>query len=405
MEFPIYLDYHATTPVDPVVLETMLPYFSTQFGNPNAGNYSFGRNASAAVQMARAQIATLLHCDPEEIVFTSGATESINLAIKGVAERYLSKGKHIITALTEHQAVLDVCDYLEQRGWEITRLPVNGAGEIDLEVLENSIRKDTVLIALMYANNETGVVHPVSTIGLLAKKFGVLFFSDATQAIGKIPVNVVTDHIDILSFSAHKCYGPKGIGALYVRRKNPRVSLLPQLHGGKQENGLRSGTLNVPGIVGLGKAAEMAFHQLSFNYAYTNGLRNHLEQQLQMIPEVYVNGSLTSRLPTVSNLCFRFTQGQLLLIAINKQLAVSSGAACSTANADPSHVLMAMGLGKAAAKASIRLSLGKYTTREEIDFSIQCITDAVLELRRYVAIDVSKEKETTDWFHPFNRNS
>jgi cysteine desulfurase len=257
----------------------------------------------------------------------------------------------------------------------------------------------------MYANNETGVVHPVSTIGLLAKKLGVLFFSDATQAIGKIPVNVVTDHIDIMSFSAHKCYGPKGIGALYVRRKNPRVSLLPQLHGGKQENGLRSGTLNVPGIVGLGKAAEMAFHQLSFNYAYTKGLRNHLEQQLLMIPEVNVNGSLTSRLPTVSNLCFRFTQGQLLLIAINKQLAVSSGAACSTANADPSHVLMAMGLGKAAAKASIRFSLGKYTTREEIDFSIQCITDAVLELRRYVAIDVSKEKESADWLHSFNRNS
>lgn len=403
MEFPIYLDYHATTPVDPVVLETMLPYFSTQFGNPNAGNYSFGKNATAAVQLARLQSANLIHCDPEEIVFTSGATESINLTIKGVAERYLSKGKHIITAVTEHQAVLDVCDYLEQRGWEITRLPVNGAGNIDLEVLENSIRKDTVLIALMYANNETGVVHPISTIGQIAKKFGVLFFTDATQAIGKIPVNVVTDHVDILSFSAHKCYGPKGIGALYIRRKNPRVSLLPQIHGGKQENGLRSGTLNVPGIVGLGKAAEMAYHQMAFNYDYTASLRNHLEQQLLQIPKVYVNGSLTSRLPTVTNLCFRCTEGQMLLNAINKQLAVSSGAACSTAQSSPSHVLMAMGLGNSAAKASVRFSLGKYTTREEIDFSIQCVTDAVMDLRRFVAIDVSKEKESADWFHPFNR--
>lgn len=403
MEFPIYLDYHATTPVDPIVLESMLPYFSKHFGNPNASYYSFGKQAAAAVERSRNQIANLIQCSPEEIIFTSGATESINLAIKGVAERYLTKGKHIITAVTEHQAVLEVCNDLEQRGWEITRLPVNGEGVIDLTLLESYIRKDTVLIALMYANNETGIIHPMSTIGEIAKKHNVLFFSDATQAIGKIPVDVVSDHIDILALSAHKCYGPKGIGALYIRRKNPRVSLLPQLHGGKQENGLRSGTLNVPGIVGLGKAAEMAIQELALNGEYIGNLRNHLEKQLLVLPEVYVNGLTSLRLPSVTNLCFRFTESQLLFTAIYKQLAVSSGAACSTATNDPSYVLMAMGLGCAAAKASVRFSLGKYTTTKEIDYAIQFITDAVLEVRQFISGDVARDREMVDWFHPFNR--
>jgi cysteine desulfurase len=402
MEFPIYLDYHATTPVDPVVLETMLPWFSQQFGNASAAYHSFGKQAAVAVQLARVQIANLLNCIPEEIVFTSGATESINLAIKGIAERYTSKGKHIITAVTEHSAVLEVCEHLEHRGWEITRLPVDGEGKIDLTNLEKSIRKDTVLIALMYANNETGVIHPMRAIGEIAKANDVIFFSDATQAVGKIPVDVITDQIDILALSAHKFYGPKGVGALYIRRRNPRVSLLPQLHGGKQENGLRSGTLNVPGIVGLGKAAEIAWKDLTINANYIASLRNHFEQQLLLIPEIYINGSIANRLPTVSNLCFMFTDGQMLLIALNKHLAVSSGAACSSAIMEPSFVLLAMGLGADAAHASVRFSLGKFTTLKDIEQAIQCITSAVAETRSVFSFDVMHANEDATWFHPFN---
>jgi len=402
MEFPIYLDYHATTPVDPVVLETMLPWFSQQFGNASAAYHSFGKQAAVAVQLARVQIANLLNCIPEEIVFTSGATESINLAIKGIAERYTNKGKHIITAVTEHSAVLEVCEHLEHRGWEITRLPVDGEGKIDLTNLEKSIRKDTVLIALMYANNETGVIHPMRAIGEIAKANDVIFFSDATQAVGKIPVDVIADQIDILALSAHKFYGPKGVGALYIRRRNPRVSLLPQLHGGKQENGLRSGTLNVPGIVGLGKAAEIAWKDLTINANYIALLRNHFEQQLLLIPEIYINGSIANRLPTVSNLCFRFTDGQMLLIALNKHLAVSSGAACSSAIMEPSFVLLAMGLGADAAHASVRFSLGKFTTLKDIEQAIQCITSAVAETRSVFSFDVMHANEDATWFHPFN---
>lgn len=403
MEFPIYLDYHATTPVDPTVLETMLPWFSQHFGNASANYHSFGKQAAAAVQLARIQIADLINCIPEEIIFTSGATESINLAIKSIAERYTSKGKHIITAVTEHSAVLEVCKYLEYQGWEITRLPVDGEGKIDLNLLEKSIRKDTVLIALMYANNETGVIHPVRAIGEIAKANGIIFFSDATQAVGKIPVDVLEDHIDVLALSAHKFYGPKGVGALYIRRRNPRVSLLPQLHGGKQENGLRSGTLNVPSIVGLGKAAEIALQDLSFNANNCASLRNHLEQQLLLLPEIYVNGSTVDRLPTVSNICFRFTDGQMLLIALNKQLAVSSGAACSSATIEPSSVLLAMGLGTAAAHASIRFSLGKFTSSEDIDKAINCITNAVAETRSIFSFEKMQSNEDAEWFHPFNK--
>jgi cysteine desulfurase len=402
MEFPIYLDYHATTPVDPAVLETMLPWFSQHFGNASANYHSFGKQATAAVQLARIQIADLINCIPEEIIFTSGATESINLAIKSIAERYTSKGKHIITAVTEHSAVLEVCKYLEYQGWEITRLPVDGEGKIDLKLLEKSIRKDTVLIALMYANNETGVIHPVRAIGEIAKANGTIFFSDATQAVGKIPVNIIEDQIDILALSAHKFYGPKGVGALYIRRRNPRVSLLPLLHGGRQENGLRSGTLNVPGIVGLGKAAEIALQNLSFNANHCASLRNHLEQQLFLLPEIYVNGSIVDRLPTVSNICFRFTDGQMLLIALNKQLAVSSGAACSSATIEPSSVLLAMGLGAAAAHASIRFSLGKFTSTEEINTAIICIKNAVTETRSIFSFDKMHSNEDAEWFHPFN---
>ena len=402
MEFPIYLDYHATTPVDPVVLETMLPWFSQQFGNASAAYHSFGKQAAGAVQLARVQIANLLNCIPEEIVFTSGATESINLAIKGIAEKYTSKGKHIITAVTEHSAVLEVCEHLVLRGWEITRLPVDGEGKIDLTNLEKSIRKDTVLIALMYANNETGVIHPIRAIGEIAKANDVIFFSDATQAVGKIPVDVIADQIDILALSAHKFYGPKGVGALYIRRRNPRVSILPQLHGGKQENGLRSGTLNVPGIVGLGKAAEIAWKDLTINGNYIASLRNHLEQQLLLIPEIYINGAVANRLPTVSNLCFRFTDGQMLLIALNKHLAVSSGAACSSAIMEPSFVLLAMGLGADAAHASVRFSLGKFTTSKDIEQAIQCITAAVAETRSVFSFNAMLANEDATWFHPFN---
>jgi cysteine desulfurase len=403
MEFPIYLDYHATTPVDPAVLETMLPWFSQQFGNASAAYHSFGKQAAAAVQLARVQTADLLNCIPEEIIFTSGATESINLAIKGIAERYASKGKHIITAVTEHSAVLEVCEHLEQRGWEITRLSVDGEGKIDLTILEKSIRKDTVLIALMYANNETGVIHPMRAIGEIAKANDVILFSDATQAVGKIPVDVIENQIDILALSAHKFYGPKGVGALYIRRRNPRVSMLPQLHGGKQENGLRSGTLNVPGIVGLGKAADIALKDLTINGNYIASLRNHLEQQLLLMPEIYVNGSFSDRLPTVSNLCFRFTDGQMLLIALNKHLAVSSGAACSSATMQPSFVLLAMGLGAAAAHASIRFSLGKFTTSKDIDLAIECITAAVSETRSIFTLDATQSNEDFAWHHPFNK--
>jgi cysteine desulfurase len=344
----------------------------------------------------------LLNCIPEEIVFTSGATESINLAIKGVAERYTSKGKHIITAVTEHSAVLEVCEHLAHRGWEITRLPVDGEGKIDLTNLEKSIRKDTVLIALMYANNETGVIHPMRAIGEIAKSNNVILFSDATQAVGKIPVDVIADHIDILALSAHKFYGPKGVGAIYIRRRDPRVSLLPQMHGGKQENGLRSGTLNVPGIVGLGKAAEIARKDLTINGNYIASLRNHFEQQLLLMPEIYINGSVANRLPTVSNLCFRFTDGQMLLIALNKHLAVSSGAACSSAIMEPSAVLLAMGLGADAAHASVRFSLGKFTTSKDIDQAIQCIIAAVTETRSVFSFDAIHSKEDAAWFHPFN---
>ncbi len=381
LRYPVYLDYSSTTPCDERVLETMLPYFTKFFGNASSRSHAFGWRADTAVEAARKSVASLIGADPTEIVFTSGSTEGCNLALRGVFEMYASKGNHIITTKTEHKAVLDTCKILQKKGAEVTFLNVSNDGIVETEELKAAIKPETILIAVMYANNETGVIQPVKEIGAIAKQHNILFFSDATQAVGKIPVNVEQDHIDILALSAHKIYGPKGVGALYVRRRNPRVKLAAQITGGAQENNLRSGTLNVPAIVGLGRACEICRAEMPEEAARLNDLRNQLQLELLKIDESYVNGSLVHRLPQICNISFRSLSSSQLLSVLNKTLAVSSGSACTSGSLDPSFVLKAIGIEDGLARGSIRFSIGRFTNREEIDFAITEVKKAVEKLR------------------------
>jgi len=381
LKLPIYLDHNATTPMDPRVLEAMLPYFVENFGNAASRNHSFGWQAEEAVDYAREQIAQLIGADPKEIIITSGATEGDNLGIKGVFEMYANKGNHIITCSTEHKAVLDTCKHLEKLGAEVTYLEVQPDGLIDLKQLEAAMKPTTILVAIMYANNEIGVIQPVKEIGAIAKKHGALFFTDAVQAVGKIPVDVIADGIDIMAFTAHKMYGPKGVGALYVRRKNPRVKVTAQMDGGGHERGMRSGTLNVPGIVGFGKAAEVARLDMAADTERISKLRDKLENALKQIDETYVNGNPAHRLPHVSNISFKYVEGEGLMMGFNKDIALSSGSACTSASLEPSYVLKALGLGDDLAHSSLRFGLGRNTTEEQIDFTIKAVTDTVLKLR------------------------
>jgi cysteine desulfurase len=381
LKLPIYLDHNSTTPMDPRVLEAMIPYFTENFGNAASRNHSFGWHAEEAVDYAREQIAQLIGADPKEIIFTSGATEGDNLGIKGVYEMYASKGNHIITCTTEHKAVLDTCKHLEKLGAEVTYLEVQPDGLIDLKALEAAMRPTTILVAIMYANNEIGVVQPVKEISAIAKKHGALFFTDAVQAVGKIPVDVNADGIDLMAFTAHKMYGPKGVGALYVRRKNPRVKVTAQLDGGGHERGMRSGTLNVPGIVGFGKACELARLEMASDTERISKLRDKLENALKQIDESYVNGNPAHRLPHVSNISFKYVEGEGLMMGFNQDIALSSGSACTSASLEPSYVLKALGLGDDLAHSSLRFGLGRYTTEEQIDFTIKAVTDTVLKLR------------------------
>lgn len=381
LKLPIYLDNSATTPVDLRVLEQMIPYFTEKFGNAASRSHPFGWVAEEAVDYAREQVAKLINADPKEIIFTSGATESNNLALKGVFEMYASKGNHIITVTTEHKAILDTCKHIEKLGGQITYLPVNDKGEIDLQALEAAITDKTILISIMYANNEIGVMHPVQEIAAIAKKHGVLFHTDATQAVGKVPVDVQADGIHLLSFTAHKLYGPKGIGALYVRRKNPRVKVTAQMDGGGHERAMRSGTMNVPGIVGFGAACEICSREMEQEATRLSGLRNKLENALLKLEEAYVNGNPSHRLPHITNISFKYVEGEGLMMAFNKDIAVSSGSACTSASLEPSYVLKALGLGDDLAHSSIRFSLGRFTTEEQVDYTIQRLTDAVNKLR------------------------
>jgi cysteine desulfurase len=380
MDTPIYLDNNATTPMDPRVLETMLPYFNQKFGNSASRNHAFGWVAEEAVDYAREQVAKLIGANEKEIIFTSGATESDNLAIKGVFEMYKEKGSHIITCITEHKAVLDTCKHLEKLGAEVTYLPVNPDGLIDLELLERSMRPTTILVSIMYGNNEIGVIQPVRQIADIAHKHGALFFTDATQATGKIPVDVIADGIDLLAFSAHKMYGPKGVGALYVRRKNPRVKVTAQMDGGGHERGMRSGTMNVPGIVGFGKACELCMLEMADEAKRLSALRDKLESALTVMEESYVNGNVDHRLPHVANISFKYVEGEGLMMAM-KDLAVSSGSACTSASLEPSYVLKGLGLSDDLAHSSIRFGLGRFTTEEEVDFAVKQTMEAVNHLR------------------------
>lgn len=377
---PVYMDYNATTPCDQRVVDAMLPYFSERFGNAASHTHPYGWAAKEAVNLAREQIAQLLNTEPGEIIFTSGATEAINLALKGVYELYQKKGNHIVTCVTEHKAVLDTCKALEQRGARVTYLPVRQDGSIDLAQLEAAISSQTILVALMYANNETGYIHPVKEISRIVHEKGSFFFSDATQAVGKIPVDVNADGIDLMSLSAHKIYGPKGVGALFLRRKNPRVRVMAQMHGGGHENGFRSGTLNVPGIAGLGKACEICDQEMKQDAARLLQYRNRLEKALLQHKNVSVNGSMESRLSHITNLAFDKMNGSELITAVTKKIAVSSGSACTSALPAPSHVLRSMGLSEILAKASIRFSLGRFTTGEEVDFAIEAMNEIIHRL-------------------------
>ncbi len=381
LKLPIYLDNNATTPMDPRVLEAMIPYFTEHFGNAASRNHPFGWEAEEAVDYAREQVAKLVGADPKEIIFTSGATEGDNLGIKGVYEMYASKGNHIITCTTEHKAVLDTCKHIERLGGEVTYLEVKADGLIDLKELEAAIKPTTILIAIMYANNEIGVIQPVKEISALARKNGILYFSDAVQAVGKVPVDVNKDGIDIMAFTAHKMYGPKGIGALYVRRKNPRVKVTAQMDGGGHERGMRSGTLNVPGIVGFGKACELARLEMAEDATRLSKLRDKLETSLMQLEEAYVNGNREHRLPHVTNISFKYVEGEGLLMGFNKNIALSSGSACTSASLEPSYVLKALGLGDDLAHSSLRFGLGRFTTEEQIDYTIKSVSETVLKLR------------------------
>lgn len=380
MDLPIYLDNNATTPMDPRVLEAMIPYFVQKFGNSASRNHAFGWVAEEAVDYAREQVAQLIGANEKEIIFTSGATESDNLALKGVFEMYKEKGNHIITMTTEHKAVLDACKHLEKIGARVTYLSPKPDGMIDLEELVVAMSQETILVSIMYGNNEIGVIQPVKEIAKIAHAFGALFMTDATQAVGKIPVNVIEDGIDLLALSAHKMYGPKGVGALYVRRKNPRVKVTAQMDGGGHERGMRSGTLNVPGIVGLGKACELARLEMHQDAVRLSALRDKLENALTQLEESYVNGNVVHRLPHTANISFKYVEGEGLMMAM-KDLAVSSGSACTSASLEPSYVLKSLGLSDDLAHSSIRFGLGRFTTEEEVDRAIEVTWNAVTHLR------------------------
>ena len=389
---PIYMDNHATTPVDPRVLEAMLPYFNERFGNSASRNHAFGWTAEEAVENARAQIARLINATPKEIIFTSGATESNNLALKGAAEMYREKGNHIITQVTEHKAVLDTCKRLEKYGYEVTYLPVGKDGRVNPEDVRKAITPKTIIISIMYANNEIGVVQPIAEIGKIAKEKGVLLHSDGVQAIGKIPVDVQADNVDMLSMTAHKIYGPKGVGALYVRRRNPRVQLSAILDGGGHERGMRSGTLNVPGIVGFGKACEICMTEMATESARMIALRDRLRKGLEAkLDEIYINGTMEHHLPNNLNMSFAFVEGESLLMGIN-DIAVSSGSACTSATLEPSYVLKALGVGEDLAHTSIRFGLGRFNTEEEVDYVVNRMYEVVSRLRELSPLyEMSKE--------------
>jgi cysteine desulfurase len=381
VKLPIYFDNHATTQVDPRVVEAMLPYFTEKFGNAASRNHPFGWAGEEAVENARAQVAALIGATPKEIIFTSGATESDNLMIKGVAEMYREKGNHIITQAIEHKAVLDTCKRLEKDGFEVTYLPVGKDGRVNPEDVRKAITPKTILITIMYANNEIGIINPIQEIGKVAKEHGIFFASDAVQAVGKIPVDVQKDNIDLLAISAHKIYGPKGVGALYVRRRNPRVQLAAIIDGGGHERGMRSGTLNVPGIVGLGAACEIAQKEMAEESARLRKLRDRLKAGLEAkLDEVYVNGSLEHRLPSNLNMSFAYVEGESLLMGIN-DIAVSSGSACTSATLEPSYVLKALGVGEDLAHTSIRFGLGRFNTEEEVDYVTEKMVHVVTKLR------------------------
>ncbi len=404
MKTPIYLDNHATTQVDPRVLDAMLPYFTQTFGNAASRNHEFGWVAEQAVDKARKQIADLIGASAREIIFTSGATESDNLAIKGVAEMYAEKGNHIITAATEHKAVLDTCKKLEKHGYRVTYLPVKSDGLIDLDMFREAITDKTILVSIMYANNEIGVLQPIAEIGKICREKGVLFHTDGVQAVGKVPVDVNRDNIDLMSISAHKLYGPKGVGALYVRRKSPRVQLTAQMDGGGHERGMRSGTLNVPGIVGLGEACAICQREMPEETKRLQYLRDKLRNKLESgLDEVYLNGSWEHRLPHSLNLSFAYVEGESLLMGIN-DVAVSSGSACTSATLEPSYVLKALGLGDVIAHSSIRFGIGRFNTEEEIDYVADKLIHVVRKLRELSplyemakeGIDLSKVSWVTD---------
>ncbi|TLY38629.1 MAG: IscS subfamily cysteine desulfurase [Nitrospirae bacterium] len=381
MKFPIFMDNHSTTPMDPRVLEAMLPYFIEKFGNAASRNHQFGWEAEEAVEAARAQIAKLVHCDAKELVFTSGATESDNLALRGVVEMYKDKGNHVITCMTEHRAVLDTCKALEKRGIAVTSLPVEKDGRVKPEEVRNAITDKTILISVMLANNEIGTIHPIAEIGKIAKEKGILFHCDATQGVGKIPVDVNQLGVDLMSFTAHKIYGPKGVGALYVRKKGPRVRLVPMIDGGGHERGMRSGTLPVPLIVGFGKACELCDQEMPAESKRIAAMRDRLQAQIMgALDECYLNGHPTERLPHNLNISFAYVEGEALLMGV-KEIALSSGSACTSATLEPSYVLRALGVGSDLAHSSIRFGLGRFTTDEEVDYTAKRMVAAVTRLR------------------------
>ncbi|MDJ1257909.1 MAG: IscS subfamily cysteine desulfurase [Candidatus Midichloria sp.] len=379
MKLPIYMDYQATTPVDRRVLEKMLPYFTEKFGNPHSRSHSFGWEAEKANENARKQIAELINADSKDIIFTSGATESNNLALKGVAHFYKNEKKHIITTITEHKCILDTCRHLEQEGFRVTYLPVKTNGLIDLKDLENAISSDTFLVSIMAINNEIGVIQPISEIGKICRSHGAFFHTDAAQAFGKIPLDVEVMNIDLMSISGHKIYGPKGIGALYIRRK-PRVRLTAMINGGGQERGMRSGTLPTPLIVGMGEAAVIAKQDMENDYKKISNLSEKFINEVTKIPEVYLNGDRNIRYPGCINLSFSCIEGESMIGAI-KDLAVSSGSACTSASLEPSYVLRALGVDEEMAHTSIRFGIGRFTTEEEINYAVKCITKSVDRLR------------------------
>jgi cysteine desulfurase len=381
VKLPIYMDNHATTAMDPRVLETMIPFFTGKFGNAASRNHGFGWEAEQGVEAAREQVAKLIGATAKEIIFTSGATESNNLAIKGIAEMYRERGNHIITQVTEHKAVLDTCKRLEKAGCKVTYLPVKADGLVDIEELKAAITDKTVLVSIMFANNEIGVVQPIAEIGKLCHEKGIIFHTDGVQAVGKIPVDVQAMNIDVMSLTAHKVYGPKGVGALYVRRRNPRVQISEQINGGGHERGMRSGTLNVPGIVGFGKACELAGAEMEEESKRLLALRDRLQKKLEAaIDYVHVNGSMEHHLPGNLNMSFVYVEGESLLMGIN-DIAVSSGSACTSATLEPSYVLKALGLGDDVAHSSIRFGLGRFNTEAEVDYVADKVINIVLKLR------------------------